>query len=378
LPEAETLRRKAAEAGQQSQNASGMVKANALLGEVEQSLAKLLAAAEPRYSFKLGARSVSQVTRAEAAKLVEHRYGEISRRRESGFERHRLAQKDREENGFAAWVASGVSKVAGRTEMPEIDIWDDAFSRMMEAREALKKQDFAGAAAKLDAADKANSKAWATLDKFLDDTDKSTENAIDGAKKVKEGAATAFTKAAEKEFGEPGARVAAGVINAAEEMAEQFSAVYIAQTKKTISWSAVLKEGAAATAQEFAGQMVGGFLKENVGKLFGSYLSKAKMSEQALLEMGQAVGLDKAVPREYFMTQGQVWVRDFLASKAEGQLKDIIGNLIKGKKEDSKEQGVTEFVAQVTKEFATGKTIDAFVEFVVAKGVKSAAQSAVK
>ena len=140
----------------------------------------------------------------------------------------------------------------------------------------------------------------------------------------------------------------------------------MAETKKTISWQAILKEGAAAAAKNLAGGIAKGFLTERFSSLFGAYLSKAKFPDSVLLEIGKRAGLDGPVPREYLMTATQKFARDFAVDKGVGQITKWVEAAIKGPAEKKKDQSIAEFLERVVKEGIKNGAQDKLVEFLLA------------
>lgn len=124
----------------------------------------------------------------------------------------------------------------------------------------------------------------------------------------------------------------------------------MAETKKTISWAAIAKEGAAAAAKNLAGGIAKGFLTERFSSLFGAYLSKAKVPDSVLLEMGKRAGLAGPVPREYLMTATQKFARDFAVGKGVGQITQWVEAAIKGPAAKKQDQSIPEFLERVVKE----------------------------
>ena len=200
-----------------------------------------------------------------------------------GFEAHCYELQIQQEEPFAAWVSGGITSlkatVSGDEEVDIMDlsIWDKPNEQLSRARAALRKQDVDAVVALVPKIKQGCRSAMAKVSKHNTDSIESAETAIEGLTEVKEKSADFIKKGAET-IGGKAAGVAVGALyTAAEEAAQQASAVHIAQTQKEIDWGAVAKEGAASAVSDIVGLLLEGPMAEKFSGLFGPYLKEAKL-----------------------------------------------------------------------------------------------------
>lgn len=347
-----------------------------LKGDADKAAKAAAAPKEQLFTMKVGAKQLTDVTRAQACAELAKVLADLERKLQTGFEAHCEELKIQREEPFAAWVSSGItavkSKIKGEkaVDINDLNIWDAPRDLLYEARKALKQQDVETIPKLIPGIVEATRQASSKVKKHNTDSIESAETAVEIARKTQDVAVDVISKSAEK-LGGKAAGVAAGAgARTLFKGAEEWSAVNIAKTKKKIDWGAVAKEGAAALVTELAGMLLHGFLADRFSGLFGAYLKKAAFSEKELLEMGKAVGLTVPLPRDYFMTKGQQLVKDFLLKKAEGLVKGVVEDLVKDKKESDPSTDLEDFVKKAAAKMASGKAIEMFVEFVVEQAGK--------
>lgn len=344
-------------------------KATAQLVEVERDIGALHAAAakpaEPLFDRKVGSRALVGATRGQLCAAVKAELDALERDLQGGFESHCESLKIVREEPFAAWISQGLSKLRGRQAMPELEIWDPARDAVLQARRALKQQDFDTALGTFAIIVKVTREGRGKIGRYNEGVIESAGEVVEAARKTEDAAATVISKGAERMGGKAAGVAAGAAAKALFKGAEELSAVYIAETQKKVDWGAVAKEGASAFVSEMVGLLLHGFLFEKFSGLFGSYLKQAHFTPAQLADMGKALKLPGPLDPSMFMTRAQKLVRDFLVTHAEGAIKDTVTRLIKGKDENAKSMKIDEFVKHVAQEAASGKLIDKLADYVV-------------
>ena len=382
-PLAAQIKKASAEAAALAKARDGAAKAGKKLDELETLVreaqaAARKAAAEPepaRVSLVVDGSKLNNVTEAEAREALLAYRRKLHARVEGDYAGHEHLWKVRRENVAAAWVVQGVSKLFRGKDLPELDIWDQPRKLLEAAFAQLKKNGPIDTCAKLlAAAEQECNRSHVLLVNFQKDTDEAVEVTIEGLKLTRNVAAATVVAGSGGLAGAAGLSSAAtlgvttataGGIAAVNKGAEEWSSVYMAETKKTISWAAIGKEGLAAAAKNLAGGIAKGFLTERFSHLFGAYLSKAKFPDSVLLEMGKRAGLPGPVPREYLMTATQKFARDFVVGKGVGQITKWVEAAIKGPAAKKQDQSIQEFLERVVKEAIKDGASKKLVEYMV-------------
>ena len=207
---------------------------------------------ERLYDVSVGGKQFRGATATEVCTALETVVDALEAELKRGFEAHCYELQIQQEEPFAAWVSGGITSlkatVSGDEEVDIMDlsIWDKPNEQLSRARAALRKQDVDAVVALVPKIKQGCRSAMGKVSKHNTDSIESAETAIEGLTEVKEKSADFVKKGAET-LGGKAAGVAVGALyTAAEEAAQQASAVHIAQTQKEIDWGAVAKEGAAS------------------------------------------------------------------------------------------------------------------------------------
>lgn len=155
----------------------------------------------------------------------------------------------------------------------------------------------------------------------------------------------------------------AGVYGATQEIAGQTSAKYWAGTQKKINWAAVLKRGATDAITGFVEALAGGFLAKQFAKLFGSYIGN--LSKEALEEFGQALGMEGALPRDFFLTGGQRFIADFMSGIGTTPLTVGVTMAINRIGLSGEGPSTDEFLSTVLEEMVQGSVMQVFLGFLL-------------
>ena len=331
---------------------------------------------ERLYDVSVGGKQFRGATATEVCTALETVVDALEAELKRGFEAHCYELQIQQEEPFAAWVSGGITSlkatVSGDEEVDIMDlsIWDKPNEQLSRARAALRKQDVDAVVALVPKIKQGCRSAMGKVSKHNADSIESAETAIEGLTEVKEKSADFVKKGAET-LGGKAAGVAVGALyTAAEEAAQQASAVHIAQTQKEIDWGAVAKEGAASAVSDIVGLLLEGQLAERFSGLFGPYLKEAKFGADELEAMGKAVGLTGPLARDALMTKTQKYVKDFLLEKAQSLITSAVADAIKGKKASDPPKPMDELMRDVVKGVATDKLFKMFAEFVIKRASK--------
>lgn len=336
-------------------------------------------AAKPKeklYDVSVGGKQLKGATATEVCAALDIVVDALEAEIKRGFEAHCYELQIQQEEPFAAWVSGGITSlkatVTGDEEVDIMDlsIWDRPNEQLSKARAALRRQDVDAVVALVPKIKQGCRSAMGKVNKHNADSIDSAETAIEGLTQVKEKSADFIKKGAET-IGGKAAGVAVGALyTAAEEAAQQASAVHIAQMQKEIDWGAVAKEGVASAASDIVGLLLEGPMAEKFSGLFGPYLKEAKFGADELAEMGKAVGLTGPLARDALMTKTQRYVKDFLLEKGKSFVTSAVADAIKGKKKDDPPKPMDELMRDVAKGVATDKLFSKFAEFVIARAGK--------
>lgn len=279
------------------------------------------APADKRYDVKFGRHDLKGATLIEAVRALTAEYQQMRGNCSAEMQAHGERMGRGAESLGAAAVAM-ISEALGRAEMPSLDIWDPAFAALDRSRQFIRTLSVEAACQALIEAQDAYRKAQASVLAYDGKLEKGGDRAIAGLKvtaaagAVAAGVATGGVATAAGFGGAATASVgaaSAGAYGAAQEFAGQGSEVYLANTRKTIDWQAVLRRGATDAATGLFAGLVSGALTKQFSKMFGSYLGKA-ITDAELVELGKALGMAGPLERSFFMTTGQKFIAEFLSS----------------------------------------------------------------
>lgn len=394
-PEAAGLRKAIAQAANQGKEAKGRAAARQALKLVRLQIEALLVSvtqravnakakadaekAKPKerlYDVSVGGKQLRGATATEVCTALKPVVDALEAELKRGFEAHCNEMNIREEEPFAAWVSSGITSlkatVSGDEEVDimDLEIWNRPTEQLTQARAALRDRDIEKVILLVPMIKRSCRMAMAKVSKYNAQAVDSAETAIEGLTEVKEQSADFIKKGAET-LGGKGAGVVVGALyTAAEEAAQQTSAVYLAGTQKEIDWEAVKKEGVASAVSDIVGQLLEGPLAEKFSGLFGPYLKEAKFGEKELEAMGKALGLTGPLARDALMTKARKYVKDFLLEKAQDLITSTVSDLLKGEKPGDPPKPIDELMRDVVKGVATDKLWKMFADFVIKRAGK--------
>jgi hypothetical protein len=325
------------------------------------------AAPEERFDLTVGDTKLSGASRRDAIEALARHHRGLHASVEGGAYGHAEMIKVVREQRVVAWV----SEALGGAQMPDLAIWEPARDALRRALAALKAQDVATAVQRLHEADDAYRAANRAFGGYQGKVETGGDRAITGLKvtaaagAVAAGVATggAATAAGAGLVGTAAAGgTVAGVYGATQELAGEASAVWLANIKRKVDWSAVLRRGANDAITGFVGGIVGGALTRQFSRLFGSYLGHLGKAE--LAELGKALGMAGPCPPEFFMTTGQKLIAEFLGNAATVPLTASITlgiNRISGGAKGP--ENVEEFLKEVLADIVKGGVVQLFVSF---------------
>ena len=331
---------------------------------------------ETLYDISVGGKQFRGATATEVCTALKTVVDALEAEIKRGFEAHCEEMKIREEEPFAAWVSSGITSlkatVSGDEEVDimDLEIWNRPTEQLSQARAALRDRDIEKVILLVPMIKRSCRSAMAKVRKYNADSIESAETAIEGLTEVKEKSADFIKKGAETIGGKPAGVAVGALYTAAQEGAQQASAVHIAKTQKEIDWGAVAKQGAASAVSDIVGLLIEGPMAEKFSGLFGPYLKEAHFGADELEAMGKAVGLTGPLARDALMTKTQKYVKDFLLEKAQGLITSAVSDAIKGKKEGDPPKPIDELMRDVVKGVATEKLWKMFAEFVIKRAGK--------
>jgi hypothetical protein len=150
----------------------------------------------------------------------------------------------------------------------------------------------------------------------------------------------------------------AGAYGATQEYAGQLGEMAVGM-RQSFDLAALLRRGATDAITGFVGAFVGGALSRYATRFFGSYLSN--IGDDALRELGEQLGLNGPLPRDYFLTQGQRFIADFLGGAGTAPLTTAISSVINRLSGGGPLPGPEQFARQVIEEMVRGGAIQIFL-----------------
>lgn len=249
---------------------------------------------------------------------------------------HALLEGDKEGHKYLIgiqndqWFVSFFSNVfGGFVSMPPCDIWKKPGDLLKKAKSSLDARDIKGTSDKLVEAEKAYNESHLKFVEYRDGTISGAERSVTGLKVTAAAGAVAATVATGgiaagaalptigfagfAGMGLLGTSTAVGVVGGAYGATQEFSGQLgekVAGRRKNFEIAPILRRSAIDAITNFVGALTGGALSTYAKKLFGSYLSK--ISDEALKEIGEQLGMGGPLPRDFFLTGGQQMIANFL------------------------------------------------------------------
>jgi Domain of unknown function (DUF4157)/Papain fold toxin 1, glutamine deamidase len=272
--------------------------------------------------------------------------------------------------------AGAVSDWAAGTSLPPIHIWESPRAQARQARSAVEARDWPRAGRELtEAISRYEQTRW-TWNRYLGSSQSGAQAAIATLQGVQvvgamaatiasggiAGAALGTASVAAVAGSAAAVGATAGVYGAAQVQVRQGSERHHG-LRERFDWSEVLNRGLHDAVAGFVGAFTGGVLTRGFSRLFGSYLGRA--TPEALTELGRIFGTGGPLPRDFFMTQGQRFVADFLGGLGSAPLTTATEHILARYTGGARRPfDVSVFMREVIEEAVRGGIIQVFVSAV--------------
>jgi len=153
--------------------------------------------------------------------------------------------------------------------------------------------------------------------------------------------------------------VGAGSYGITQETATQ-AGEYSVGMRKEFDYAAIFKRGAVDAVTTFAGALTGGALSRVFMRALGPYLTN--IGDDVLAQLGKQMGLRGALPRDYFLTNAQRFLAEFLGGIGSSPITTTVSVLMQkltGSKDTPK--SAEEFVRLLAREVVQGGIMQLFL-----------------
>jgi len=310
-------------------------------------------------------KNIPSLSQGDAIKVLKRWQTFVRIRISSGEGRIRELISLRAES-FSNWLIGGTIEVFGLTSLPSDD-WKEPWQHVNNAYGPIAKGQVEESAKLLQAATTATTEHWQLLNEYLDKIGKGGDRSIavlHGLEVAGAIAATIATGGVAAEAGlgllgtSTGVGVAGGTYGATQEFGGQVGEK-AAGTRKHFEVAPILKRAAADAITNFVGALAGGALSKYATRMFGSYLSK--IGDDALLELGESLGMKGPLPRDFFLTSGQRMIANFLGGVGSTPLTTAVSIVVNRLAGQAKFPSAREFTSLVIKEMIEGGAMQLFL-----------------
>lgn len=269
------------------------------------------------YTLTIGDVVLQNASEVDARTALRRFYNRILARVAGDKEGHAYMDEIRKKQYIVGFFADRLGGVS----MPPLTMWQDVENALTRAEKTVKKDSNDSIQSAVDQLVVAQALAQTAHDRFVmyrDGTITGADRSITVLKVTAAAGAVAATvatggAAAGAGAGLLGTSAAVGLVGGAygatQESASQLGEM-TAGMRKNFDLKPILQRGATDAVTNFVGAFVGGALSKYAAKMFGSYLSK--IGDEALVELGEQLGMKGPLPRDFFLTRGQRFIADFL------------------------------------------------------------------
>jgi Domain of unknown function (DUF4157) len=319
--------------------------------------------AEQRYNLRIGQETLQGATRDQVIAALRRYQRRLRNSVDSDEERYRLQRALREDQ----WIVGAIADFAGGVELPPRDFMSTSRVTLNAVDATLSRGDIELSIRGLQQADQFWRAAHRLLYDYIEGTISGAETTVTALEVTAAAGAVAATVvtggvAAEAGLGLLGTSAAVGGVaggyGATQEYAGQVGEV-LTGTRRDFDVGAILRRGATDAVIGFVGALAGGALSRYATRFFGSYLSN--ISNEALVELGEHLGMRGALPRDFFLTNGQRFIADFLGGAGATPLTVAVGNVMRRLTGGGPLPNAEEFARQVIDEMVRGGAIQVFL-----------------
>ena len=318
---------------------------------------------EERYNLVIGTQVLQNVTKEEALRQLRRQYNHIDAEmsgEEAGYEYQK-------ENVDDHPVVSWFSDLLGGTEMPSRDLYTQAHNSLNLALDQLNEGSVQGSVQALVEAEKRYIAVHTAFQEYIGATVKGAERSVTTLKVTAGAGAVAATVAtgglaAEAEVGLLGTSSLVGATAGGYGMTQDFAgqaSERVQGLRQEFDWTAIFRRGAKDAITGFVGALAGGALSGLLKRSCGAYLSS--FTEAELAEMGQAMGLEGPLSREFLLTEGQKYFADFISGVGVAPLTTSIGVVIESLTGGKPPKDMQEFVDLVMHDMIQAGVMSTFV-----------------
>ncbi len=320
---------------------------------------------EQRYNLRVGTETIENVTLTEAIGALRRLYNHIHIQLEGDFEGHRHLRSVREDQ----WIVGFFADKLGGVEMPPLGIWSEPRSLLNAARSTLDMGSVEASIRNLEQAEAAYLRCHRRLVEYRDGTISGAETSVTllHATAVVGGVAASVATggvAAGAGLGLAGTSTAVGLVGGAygatQELAGQAGAIGAGMRREgDFDVGAIIRRGATDAVTNFVGTLAGGALARQATRVFGSYLTN--VTDDVLIELGEHMGLRGPLPRDFFLTQGQRFIADFLGGAGSSPLTTAVGAVVNRLTGGGPMPNSDQFVEMVVEDMVRGGAIQLFL-----------------
>ncbi len=318
---------------------------------------------------------LENLTEERALRILRQACNHISGLVQIGQESHQELRQIHESQS----IVSFISDVLGGAEMPSDRIWISARVFLDGALQTLEAGAVMPTARNLQRAADAWREANRALSAYREGTISGAETAQTTLEVVEVAGAVAATVATGGMASggllatSGAAALGAGAYGALSEEARQ-SGEMMQGMREEFDFGAILRRSATDAVTAFVGAFVGGALSRYMSRFFGSYLAGA--SDDLLRELGEQMGLQGPLPRDFFLTQGQRFIADFLGGIGSSPLTTATSTVL-SRLSGARDRlpSVEEFSRQVFQEMVEGGIIQIFIGAIAHSRVSASAQA---